>query len=209
MDPTQQKGPLLLAQRQGIIVNAFAKEYQEWLPSAKVGDVVILHGVLVGPPFFLTPIVVNIEKTELFNGKVTITGRKDRMQWVLYTTAGEFAHPRGSAPFEAGLGPGGTGLVHTPFWDVKEYESAALSTYCVHLSDWWIALDEKRKADMGTMHQIGGGDPSASQSSGFKRSHQLACDMHPKMQPSGYCDCTVEVRVIVAQRLAETYALPL
>ncbi|KAK0497057.1 hypothetical protein EDD18DRAFT_1253386 [Armillaria luteobubalina] len=156
-------------------VNCFTKAYEQWLPHPEVNDVVILRGV----------------KLTEFNGSPSAIGYHDSLQWAVYKPeTRKMDHNRGSAPLSVRLGQDGTGAVFSPFHDARPQEIA----YCSKLAAWWRAVLEKRREELGTVHQIGGGVPEKEIfSAGSKRQHRLICDAGPSVPPNGYFDCTVEV----------------
>ncbi|SJL00764.1 uncharacterized protein ARMOST_04078 [Armillaria ostoyae] len=157
------------------IVNCFTKTYEQWLPRPEVNDVVILRDV----------------KLTEFNGNPSAIGYHDSLQWAVYKPeTGKMDHNRGSAPLSVRLGQDGTGVLFSPFHDARPQEIA----YCSKLTAWWRAVLEKRREDLGTVHQIGG-EVSGKEifSAESKRQHRLICDAGPHVPPDGYFDCTVEV----------------
>jgi len=83
------------------------------------------------------------------------------------------------------------GYEFSPFWDPPQKEL----DYCMLLVSWWKAVQWERKAAMGIQVQIGGGPPQTGlYVEKIRRQHRLICDADPEAPPSGFFDCTVEVR---------------
>ncbi|KAJ6618805.1 hypothetical protein B0H10DRAFT_2028043 [Mycena sp. CBHHK59/15] len=156
---------------EGFTVNCFTKKYEQWLPAAAVGDIIILHKI----------------KTSIF-GDVKGVGYHDTMQWAVYKpTTGNVEHgDLTDVPKSERLGDGFGALV-SPFFKAIDIHSA----YCLQLDDWWRGVEEKRRVEMGTIHQIGGG--SLRGPPRLQRQHRLIADTSPTSEPNGYFDCTVEV----------------
>ncbi|KAJ7137727.1 hypothetical protein C8R44DRAFT_766044 [Mycena epipterygia] len=151
---------------QSFRVNCFMKKYEQWLPAAKVGDVVILRTI----------------KT---TGNGSANGYSDSFKWAVYDSAkGQVGHgDLAGAPESEGLA-NGFGAMFTPFYQATDADSA----YCLALDDWWRSVKEKREGEMGTVHQIGSGSSSRPK----KRQHMLASDFS-ESETAEYFDCTVEV----------------
>ncbi|KAJ7096456.1 hypothetical protein C8R43DRAFT_1081769 [Mycena crocata] len=171
---------LLPTERDGFRVNCFTNKYQEWLPIATVGDIIILRDVKV------------VERNEGYSGVVYA----NRLKWAVYKpSTGTFVHrdlPEG-VPECDGLADG-MGVKFTPFYRPT---GADYSTCCLALNDWWRALEDERKLADGTVHQ-------ARAPIKPKRKHMLMCDTTTDME-SEYFDCTVEV--FHGQRNDNTFSL--
>lgn len=85
-----------------------------------------------------------------------------------------------------------TDIDWTPFFDPEPSEV----DYCTKLSEWWDKKENKPTQTSGEMHQIGTPVPTYESMGGGRR-HRLIKDAGPDIQPSGYFDCTVEVRLII------------
>ncbi|KAJ7709492.1 hypothetical protein B0H17DRAFT_1324419 [Mycena rosella] len=156
--------------KEGFTVNCFTKKYAQWLPAAQEGDIIILHNV----------------KAQGRNGSFLAVGYHDKLKWAVYSPLrgriGQGDLPPG-VPRSEGLDDG-YGAPFSPFYDANAGELA----YCVEVSDWWRNVKEKRDAEMGTVHQIGGTTTSRRISAG--RQHQLISEIP---DTGVYFDCTVEV----------------
>ncbi|KAK0211082.1 hypothetical protein DFS33DRAFT_349635 [Desarmillaria ectypa] len=156
-------------------VTCFTETHEQWLPRPEINDVVILQCV----------------KKE-YKDNTTAIGYHDKLRWAVYKSeTGEINHDREDAPLSEPLGKDGAGVLFSPFYDAQPLELI----YCSKLTAWWRAVLEKRREDLGTIHQIGAEIPrneifSAGTS---KRQHRLICDAGPLVPPHGYFDCTVEV----------------
>ncbi|KAK0463771.1 uncharacterized protein EV420DRAFT_1107156 [Desarmillaria tabescens] len=157
-------------------VNCFTKTYEQWLPRPEVNDVVILQDV----------------KLKEYGSNTTATGYHGKLRWAVYKPeTGKIDHNREDAPLSISLAEGGRGVRFSPFYNAQPQEIA----YCSKLTTWWRAVLEKRREDLGTIHQIGGGIPSNEifTAETSKRQHRLICDAGPDVPPRGYFDCIVEV----------------
>ncbi|KAF8891203.1 hypothetical protein BD779DRAFT_1513799 [Infundibulicybe gibba] len=152
-------------------INLFTKKYMEWLPCPAENDILILHKIRIVD----------------FNGETRGTGYHGKMRWAIFDPAkGKIHHgARGNVPDSMELAPG-SGYVYSPFIEPGEGEIR----YCTKLADWWRAIQEKMKKDMGSVNQIGGGPPQERYT---RRQHRLICDAGPDVPPSGFFDCTIEV----------------
>ncbi|KAA1469424.1 hypothetical protein DENSPDRAFT_603066 [Dentipellis sp. KUC8613] len=177
LDPSnlEASGSYLYSPEAGLMVSCFTRKYAKWLPAPNEGDVVILRML----------------KTVEFNNALMAKGYHDKMRWAIYDpNTGKGTHgDLGNVPRAEGLADG-DGLMFSPFWDPTDVELA----YCARLQTWWLAVQNERKAVMGTQIYIGGenANPSASRGRG-KRQHRLIADTTPGTEPDGYFDCTVEV----------------
>lgn len=157
-------------------VNCFARTYEQWLPRPEVNDVIILRNV----------------KLKEYMESPSAIGYHDKLQWAVYKPeTGKIDHNREGAPLSQGLAEDGAGVQFSPFYDAQPLEIA----YCSKLTAWWRAVLEKRREDLGTIHQIG---EEMTENENFsaeisKRQHRLICDAGPLVSPNGYFDCTVEV----------------
>ncbi|KAK0454072.1 uncharacterized protein EV420DRAFT_1645303 [Desarmillaria tabescens] len=155
-------------------VNCFTTKYKCWLPRPEVNDIVILRNV----------------KTAKFDNRPSTVGYPDKLQWVVYKPeTNEIVHSRGDAPLSESLAPNGMGVRFSHFYNPQPQEIE----YCSKLSTWWNAILDKRRAELGTIHQIGGETPGRGiVSSSTRRVHKLIRDVdHIVFQ--GYFDCVVEV----------------
>ncbi|KAJ7481233.1 hypothetical protein B0H11DRAFT_2024748 [Mycena galericulata] len=165
VDPTDYGGDSLLpsSSQEGFRVNCFTKNYQEWLPTAKPSDILILRGI----------------KLTEFNGQITANGYHDRLQWAVCSKQKLGHGNRGGAPQSEGYG-----VSFTPFYQATHAELA----FCLELTDWWRGVTEKRTAAMGTINQIGG-DFLLRVPRRTRREHKL---LSGGIAPDSFFDCTVE-----------------
>ncbi|KAJ7256501.1 hypothetical protein B0H12DRAFT_511554 [Mycena haematopus] len=167
------------AAKEGLLVNCFRKKYKEWLPTVSAGDVILLQDI----------------KTSR-NGDVVASGFSDKFKWAVYDrTKGQINHGSlGSAPESEALAES-YGRVFTPLYHATDAEL----TYCMALDEWWRAVEAKRLAALGTVHQIEAGTPFASSRPG--RKHQLISETNI----GEYFDCTV--RVLHGHPNGQTYRI--
>ncbi|KAF8643816.1 hypothetical protein AX16_008834 [Volvariella volvacea WC 439] len=158
----------------GFGFNIFTKDHTEWLPSANIGDILILRQI----------------KIREYDGKVSGVGYCDKYQWATYDLKTKEIHhgPPHSAPSGQPLANGGYGVVYSPFFNPGPDERA----YCEKLAAWWKELPKPGdfdKADNLVVCATGVG--FSSPRSG--RLHRLIRDAGPDVPPQGYFNCTVEV----------------
>ena len=116
-----------------------------------------------------------------------MTGFADSLQWAIYDPLTGLAKPVITSD-----DGGSQNSLYSPIWTPCALELS----YCARLASWWKAVQEERKLVQGQEIQIGGGDVQApmSMSHTGARQHRLIRDADPRAPPSGYFDCTVEVR---------------
>jgi hypothetical protein len=105
------------------------------------------------------------------------------LKWAVFDPAlGTFGHgDLTGVPLEEGFG-----VPFSPFFDARGIDSR----YCLMLDDWWRRVKEMRAAEMGTVHQIGGGSAYVPSSG---RPHKLMSDIPLLLDTDLYVDMTVEV----------------
>ncbi|KAJ7172132.1 hypothetical protein C8R46DRAFT_1084903 [Mycena filopes] len=184
VDPSNCDEAYISTKYEGLTVNCFTPSYQQWLPTAAPGNVIILHQIKVKAG------------TGFSNSDVVVNGYDNRLKWAVYDhMKGQIGHgDLGEAPSSERLADG-HGVPFSPFYEAKEAESA----YCLKLDDWWRGVSNKRTAQMGTIHQIGG-EPASSRPT-TTRKHRLMSEI----QGEQYIDCTV--RVIHGYQSDRTYIL--
>lgn len=123
-------------------------------------------------------------------GTISGVGYHDRAQWATYSTDQRcIVQPEtGSAPKDQELVDGGVRF--TPFLRVTEMEER----YCQRLSEWWKEKIGGAAESTGQVYQLGDDIFSSGQRTYRKR--LLLCDAGPHVEPSGYFDCTFEVRFL-------------
>lgn len=122
----------------------------------------------------------------MFRGNLTLAGYHDVLCWAIFSsTKGKPHHGDETEVSVPGISTAESRSLH--FFDPEESDLQ----YCQKLSSWWCDLqnEEKKNAQensVANMYQvpIGGG----------ARQHCLISEVHPDRPPSGYFDCTVEVR---------------
>jgi len=110
------------------------------------------------------------------------------MKWATFSRAARQHVPvkLTTVPMEDNIATQGDVLVCSPF--LKELSEAELQR-CSEICDWWKETQAKIGIDVDE------GDAKAPVREEWQRVHRLLQDAGPDVPPSGYCDCTVEVRL--------------
>ena len=107
---------------------------------------------------------------------LTGVGYANRYSWALFS--GQKFHHHGNDPNEC---------ESTPFF----MPSAEHMPIALALQEWWTKLASVREEELKKGQIV---DPNISARYLRRREHRLICDVTPDVYPSGYFDCTVQVR---------------
>ncbi|KAI0086229.1 hypothetical protein BDY19DRAFT_962069 [Irpex rosettiformis] len=150
----------------GFTVTCFVKRVKEHLPDPLVGDVLIMHDVLI-----------ESHRGSRLNGSCP---SYKQWSWTIF-------HPDDGTLRSGGATSGL--LAEQPILTPQENQ------YCIRLADWWLEVSKERRSEVANenavVHQITAADVGDQKGGG--REHKLIKDASPHAPPNGYFDCTVEV----------------
>ena len=126
-------------------------------------------------------------------GHLKGTAHHNRFQWAIFSPDQKRVHHG-----EAGIGPKlegrtDTDICWTPLFDPEPSEV----DYCSKLSEWWLKQENRSRETADETSTTVSALPTYERVASIRRLHRLIKDAGPNVQPNGYFDCTVEVRLII------------